>query len=160
MYSISLKWAGNLSRQLEDFMQKSLNFENYWDGVLDVMKKEKDRIFKSEGRSLQINPKWSPLSLTTQLARQRRQGYYKQQPNNPGILRWTWNLQDNIKTTKEKNSCAMEFKADYAEYHQTGKGARKRAVFEFTNDVKTNIMKAIQVQFNKEVGIWNARKGR
>ena len=158
MYSVSLKWAWSLSRQLEDFISKSLDFEKYRDSVLDVMKEEKNNIFNAGWKNLQIHQKRSPLSLTTQLSRQRRTGYYKQSPNNPWILRWTGNLQNNIKTDKTKNSCSMEFKSDYAIYHQDGKWSKKRAVFEFNNKIKTQIMKAIQVQFNEEIWIWNARK--
>lgn len=151
-------WWWNLSRSLEDFMNKAMKWENYRDGVLDTMEKFKDENFAKEWWTLQINPKRAPLSVATSKARIKRVWYYKQSPNRPWTLRWTWNLQENIQKIKSSLSCAMVFNANYAIYHQDGKGSKRRAVFEFSPQVKTEIMRTIQKQFNDEIGIRNARK--
>ena len=151
-------WWGNISRQLEDFMQQAMDRENYRPTVLDTMKKAKDENFKTEWGQLQINPKWAPLSVSTARARSRRTGYYKNPPNSPGLLRWTGNLQTNISTTADKLACTMTFNADYAHWHQEWQWSKHRAIFEFSNPVKAEIMRSIQTKFNEYVGIWNARK--
>lgn len=152
-----ISW-GNISRQLEWFMSKAMKRENYRDDVLDTMEKIKDKNFSSEWRQNVINPKWAPLSVWTALARAKRTWYYKRPSNRPSMLRWTGNLQDNIKRVKSQYSCQMIFNTQYAIYHQDGKWAKHRALFEFNPSVKAEIMRAIQKKFNEEIGIRNARK--
>jgi len=148
----------NLSRQLEKFIWTALKRPNYWDGVLKVMEELKDENFNTEWSWLTINPRRSPLSVSTVRARKQRSWYYRQSPSRPKILRWTWNLQDNISYIKDSTYCAMKFNAKYALFHQDWSWRMRRSVFEFNPKVKAEIMRAIQKQFDEEVGIWNARK--
>lgn len=157
MITLSITWWWNLSRQLEQFMEK-IPFENYADSIIWTMKEQKDENFKREGKNMQINPKWSPLTPSTQQARAKRSWYYKKSPNRPWVLRWTWNLQDNISTQKSKESVVMKFNADYAYRHQRGNWRMHRVLFEFNNPVKTEIIRAMQTYFNKEIWVRNARK--
>lgn len=158
MLKMSLVSWWNLSRQFEDFIKKWLNFENYRDWVLDKIDEMKNDNMKVEWWQLVINPKRAPLSVSTSKARARRTWYYKKSPNRPGILRWTWNLQDNITKIKNRYSCALVMNAKYAIYHQDGKGSKHRAMFEFNPRTKAEVVRIIQTQFNDEIGIWNARK--
>jgi hypothetical protein len=46
--SMSIISGGNLSRSLEDFMTKSMKWEDYWDDVLKTLEETKDKNFKEE----------------------------------------------------------------------------------------------------------------
>jgi phage gpG-like protein len=148
----------NLSRSLESFIKDKMDRKDYRDWVLDTMNDIKDKNFKSEWRDLKINRKRQPLSVSTSQARMKRTWYYKNQPRNPWILRWTGNLQENITREKKDLSCALIFNANYAIYHQDWQWSKHRTIFEFNNPVKAEIMRNIQTQFNKNIWIWNARK--
>lgn len=148
---------GNISREFEWFINKITNFQDYWDGVLDIMEEEKDKNFKTEWANMQITWRRNPLSPTTQKLRAQRSWYYKNPSNKPWILRWTGNLQEKIARKKNAWSCAMLFQMPYAIDHQAWKWRMKRPLFEFSPKVKAEIIRSIQTEFNKRIWIRNSR---
>lgn len=109
-----------------------------------------DKNFTSE--KSETEGRWSSLSNPTQKSRERRWWYYRQSPNNPGILRRTWKLQESVKKTATPLMGVLEYIAPYAKYHNIGWGKiPKRKFLELSPETK-HIIDGIFVKYmNKKI---------
>ena len=147
--TFEMQGAGNLIRSFGSLSNDISNFQPFMKEALDVIDKSKDENFKTKWSNLNNKRAW--LSPTTLKARKNRSWYYKQAPNNPSTLRWTWRLQENTKQTPEKSVWIYEFLQDYAKYHQTGSWKMKRPLFEFTSKVNAEISRKMQEFLNNNI---------
>ena len=115
---------------------------------IDEVKSAVDNNFEKEGSS--TAGKWKELSPKTKLMRQSKWWYYKKKSNNPGILRWTGNLQDSVEKTLGKKTGKIEWTASYAKYHQMGRNRRK--FIELSQATKTEIARYFLSHVYEETG--------
>ena len=121
--------------------------------IVDVVKDRTDELFEKEGSDVQNGPPWKPLSASTELSRKKRTGYYRNEPDNPGVLRWTGRLQNSAVKTKSKKQGTLEYTAPYAKYHQRGGGRLpRRKIIDLDTKTNEKIVKAIQKVINDNLG--------
>ncbi len=144
-----------LSRNLRLAVVKLSNMKEFHEDAIEIMDKRSDDLFKKKWRNVEKNPKWKPLASSTKKARANRTWYYKKTPNNPSVLRWTWNLQDNRTIKSNQNFGSMQFNAPYAVYHQRwGKNLPQRAIIDLDNNTNTKIIKALQKKVQKDLKVF------
>ena len=147
--SIKINWVTELSRNLRVTATKIQDFTPFIKDSLDIMKDRTDEIFKNQWNNVEKAPVWKALKSSTVMARNWRHWYYKQTPNNPWILRWTWNLQDNVTKEVWKNKWTLSYNAPYANFHQDWWGKLpKRAIIDLSNKTNELIIKAMQKLIN------------
>lgn len=147
--------ATQLSRNLRVFASELKNLRSFFDDALDIIAARSDSLFASDGRSVEKANPWPPLSERTLKARERRWGYYKKAPNNPGVLRWTGNLQELRNRRVTDRSGSLTFAAPYAIYHQRGSAQLpRRVVVDLSNSTNTEIVKALQLKIHTDLGIF------
>lgn len=145
-----------LSRNLRVAVRRLKDMQEFHKDAVGVMIERKDELFKNQGRTIAKNPKRKRLSPRTRKARNRRRGYYAQNPTtNPGILRWTGRLQNDIEERRNNNFGLMKFNAPYAPYHQKG-GRRlpKRVLMDLDNATNEKIVKKLQEKIQRDIGIF------
>lgn len=154
MVQISFKIDGEkqLSRNLRLFVDKIENLQPFYKEAIDIVAARKDAVFSAQGSNVQKGPKRAALASSTQLARSRGRGHYKKAPNNPGVLRWTGNLQDNTTTTITDRYGSFEMNAPYAIYHQRWWGKLpKRPILDLDNETNAEIVRALQKKINTDI---------
>lgn len=144
-----------LSRNLRLFVGKMENLSDFFREGIDIIESRTDDVFASQGANVEKAGRWPALADSTLKARKNRWGYYKKTPNNPGILRWTGNLQ----TKRAKNISdafgELTFGAPYGIYHQKGGGKLpQRVVIDLSNTTNELIVKALQSKVQREMGIF------
>jgi len=147
-----------LSRNLRVSAVSLAQMEEFHEESTDIIEERSDSLFKKRGRNLEKSNKWKGLSKGTKTARANKWGYYKQEPNNPSLLRWTGNLQDN--KTKNFNSMfgELSYNAEYAIYHHKGSGnLPKRALIDLSNSTNTLIVKAMQRKIERDLGVFGSQ---
>lgn len=141
-----------LSRNLRLFVDKIENLKPFYQDAIEIVKTRKDAVFSAQWSNVQKGPKRAALSSSTLTARGRGRGYYKNAPNNPGILRWTGRLQDDTTTTITDRYGSFEMNAPYAIYHQRGWGKLpKRPVLDLDNETNAEIVRALQKKINSDI---------
>lgn len=151
--SISIEWVPELSRNLWLLARNFANTQEMHQEAIDLVDDEIQSNFKSQGQKLMNNPKRAPLSERTKKARERGRWYYSKTPSSPGILRWTWNLQD--KKSRNINRIFGQLSMDmwYGGYHQRWSGKLpKRTIIELNVKLKAEIIRAIQTIIYKNTG--------
>lgn len=149
--TLEIAWWERLSRRIEGIEADLSNLWPFFKKAVDILSDKADEIFSTEGKRL-VGRRWRPLSPSTIKARQRRWWYYKLPPNNPSVLRWTWNLQDNRTKTSSNSWWQLIFNAPYAWYQHP-----KRKLIELDPKTSAEIIRALQVHINNKQGIRNIR---
>lgn len=145
-----VRWLGNILDWLDDLTTPLSE-------SVDLIEEKSKQNFDKEQSSTEW--KWNDLSPSTQRARSHRRWYYKQQPRNPGILRWTGRLQESIRKTVLMRMASIERTAPYAKYHQIWGGKiPKRKFIELDPATKTEIVRKFQSHVNDIVGMRNINK--
>lgn len=132
-----------LSRLLSD-MSLTVNdlSQPLWESI-DVVQQWVNDNFKQEWSKTW--GKRASLDSATSKARSRRWWYYKRQPNKPGILRWTWKMQESVKKKISRLYADIEWTTPYARFHQEWWGNLPRRKFiDLNKQTKDQIMKKIQ----------------
>lgn len=144
-----------MARNLRVVGEKLSNLTEFAKESLEIVEERKDEVFDKQGGTL----KWQSLAASTQRARANKWGYYKKGASNPGILRWTGNLQDNVTKKASANEAFLGFNASYAKYHQSG-GAHlpTRKVVDWDNKTKTKIIKALQKHLHESFGSFSDKR--
>lgn len=151
---IDIAWQTQLSRNLRLFADSLENLsEFYWEAIW-IIKERSDSIFAAAWSNVEKNPKWKPLSAATITARRKRTWHYKNAPNKPWVLRWTWRLQDDTTTTINDRYWSFEYNAPYAEKHQTWEWVPKRAFLDLDNRTNENIVKSLQNKIQRDIWIF------
>lgn len=140
-------------RWLENFDISRQEMSGFISDSLDIVKDHSDDIFKSEWSNVKNHNKRKQLSASTKTARKNRRWYYKKNPNNPGILRRTGNLQDNTSKNVMWDEGTLKWNADYAKYHLNG--ANKRVFIELDSGTKADIIRSLQTRIQKKIQAFN-----
>ena len=145
-------------------MSRSLRFNaeqlqrpaEFFRDAATLLEARTNQIWSEEGASLEHASPWPSLAPSTIKARERRWGYYKQTPNNPGVLRWTGNLQDHRNVTVNDDGCTIEFLEGYGPYHQDGSGDRppQRKFADIDDATSLEIQRALLRYLNDTQGVF------
>lgn len=154
--SISVNGEQQLSRNLRLLSENIDDMSEFTSGAVDIIEKRTNKIFQSQWSIVQKAPTRKPHAASTRKARAKRRWYYKKSPSRPGLLRWTWNLQNSIKKESSSKSWRVRFDADYAVYHQDGgKNLPKRALIDLDNRTNADIVRTLQTVINQAIGVFN-----
>jgi len=150
-----VNWQIQLSRNLRLVAINLKNLKPFFEKSLDIIKERTDEVFEKEWSNVEKNPKWRKLTPRVEKARIKRWWYYKKTPNNPWILRWTWNLQENITKEATNKNWVLIYNAPYAIYHQNWwLNLPKRAIIDLSNKVNDKIIKTLQMKINNDIKIF------
>lgn len=153
--TFSVNGEEQLSRNLRVLVSDLWDMQSFFEETLKIVEKRTDDIFKGKWANVAKWPKWKKLSPATIKARDKRRWYYKQTPNNPSLLRRTWNMQESRRTEFWKDYWLLVFDAPYADYHQEWwRNLPKRAIIDLSNDTNTKIVKAMQQKIQDTVKIF------
>jgi len=153
---MSINGDVQLSRNLRVLADDLKNLKPFYKEAIWIVKDKSDEIFKQEWKNIQKSNKWKWLSSGTKTARQNKRWYYKKPSNNPWVMRWTGNLQDNTTEIATKAFGLFKFNSSYAIYHQKGgKTLPKRALIDLDNKTNAEIIRALQGLINKQIWIFN-----
>ena len=145
-----------LSRNLRVLATWIDKLKPFYKDSINIVQKRSNSIFKKQGSNVEKSNKWAWLSSGTKKARDNRRWYYKQRPNNPKTLRWTWNLQDNVTKTVTSQFWIFKYNAPYAVFHQRGgRNLPKRAIIDLNNATNAKIVRTLQSFINKNIWIYN-----
>lgn len=153
--TLSVLWKEQLSRNLRVAVTQLPKMREFFQEACEIVSEKSDAIFSAGGSNVQKSPKRKQLSPATVKARQKWWWYYKNRPNNPWILRWTWKMQESKKIKVSDSSGILEFTDEKAMFHQQG-GWRlpQRAVLDLDNDTNTKIVKAMQQKIENDLGVF------
>lgn len=145
-----------LSRNLRVTIDQIQHPADFFQDALTIIEARVNQVFAEQGQSLEHGPAWPALAPSTQKARDRRWGYYKNTPSNPSILRWTGNLQDNRTKTVNDDGGEIAWQEPYAIFHQRGDGGKppQRMFVDVDNLTAAEVMRALQTHLNRETGIF------
>lgn len=150
-----------LSRNLRAFAQDLPRMYEFFQEAIDIIEARTDQIFASQGGNVEKAPSWAPLSAKTLKARDKRWGYYRATPNNPGMMRWTGRMQDTRNKNVSDQFGELSFTArsakgfNYPAAHQAGSGVLpKRVIIDLSNPTNDLIVKALQGKINRDLGIF------
>lgn len=158
MVQISYQVDGvdQLHRNLSLLIDNLDNLSDFFSESVDLIEKRTDELFKSEWKAVQKGNQWDELAPSTVKARERRWGYYKNQPwSNPWILQRTWNLRDS-RTKKINNiEASLTMDAYYAIFHHRG-GPKlpERSIIDLDNDTNAELVRILQNHIWKNVWIY------
>jgi hypothetical protein len=153
--TFSVNWQKQLSRNLRLAVTKLPQMRDFFKEACQIVSDKSDDLFTAQWTNVQKNPKWKQLAASTIKARQKGWWYYKKRPNNPGVLRWTWNLQESKKISVNDKSWMLQFEAPYAIHHQEwGKNLPRRAVIDLDNSTNEKIVKAMQKKVQEDLWIF------
>lgn len=152
---MSVNWDVQLSRNLRVLANNITDYSDFFKDALDIVQKRTNDMFTAQWKNLEKSSNWKDLSQTTLVARSSRQWYYKNAPNNPWVLRWTWRLQEDVAKIVGNTSASITWKAPYAEYHQEWWWRLpKRAIIDLSNETNNKIVKALQSKINRDIRIY------
>lgn len=154
--SFEIEWGGRLSRRIEGISANIKNLKPFFKKTADLVDTKIDKVFDSRWSVLKWK-KRSSLSQRTIVARRNRWWHYKLPPNNPSLLRWTGNLQDNRTKNHTNSSAQITFNAPYAVHHHFGKGRMKRRLIQLDEKLNAEIMRALVIHINDQFWIPNVR---
>lgn len=150
-----VNWQIQLSRNLRMTAINISNLTPFIKESIDIVHDRNNQVFEKEWSNVEKNQKWPTLKSKTLVARSRRWWYYKNTPNNPSTLRWTWRLQNDITKHINKNEWILKYNAPYAVYHQSWwKNLPRRAIIDLDNQTNTKIVKALQKFINNQTKIF------
>lgn len=149
--TLQLEWWDRLSRRIEGVDTMLSNLQPFFRDTVDLLKKKSDEVFSTKWQRL-LWWRWAWLSSSTTKARVNRRWYYRRQPNNPSVLRWTGNLQDNVTKKSTKDYGQLIFNAPYAWYHHVGRWQRRRKLVELDPKTNAEIIRILQTYIIKEFG--------
>ncbi len=152
---IELQWWSAISRSLEISAKWIKEFWPFFEESLWLVEESVDKAFETKGASTWS--RWKNLDARTTLARKRRYGYYKNNPNSPWILRWTWRMQESKLKIITELAWSLEYTDPKAKYHQFWYGVPKRSFIEFTPQLSAEITRALQKHINNVLWIANLR---
>lgn len=144
-----------LDRILLDAGKTLDNNQPFFKDAVDIIGKRSDDLFAQKGQNLEKSPKWKPHAESTKRARTKRQGYYKNPPNRPGLMRWTGNMQESQKKTVSQKFGKLEFTDEKAQWHWDGGGKSKlpqRRVIDLSNDTNRELVRAMQTAIYRQFG--------
>lgn len=154
--TIELQGGDKLSRSLEIAAREISDFEQFFDDSLTIVENSVQEAQKTSWSSTGLW-KREGLSSRTQLARQRRYGYYKNAPSSPGVLRWTWKMLSSTVKTVKKKFWSLEYTDPRAKYHQFGMWVPKRPFLVLDPKTNAEITRALQKHIDDTFGIANLR---
>lgn len=157
MVQLNFKVSGatQLSRNLRLFVEKLSNLKEFFDEALTIVEGRSNALFGAQGRNVEKAGPWPPLAPSTIKARERRWGYYKRNPSNPSVLRWTGALQDSRARQVSDRFGRLEWTMPYAPYHQEGGGTLpRRVIVDLSNPTNAEIVRALQAKVQKDIGIF------
>lgn len=132
-----------LIRQLDIAIGQLKDFSVPLQESMELIKAKTDQNFAK--KTSDTAWRWSSLSPSTTTARANRRWYYKNAPSNPGILRWTWRLQESVKIAVTSTMWSIEYTAPYAVYHQMwGWDVPRRKFLELDTSTKAEIARKFQ----------------
>lgn len=156
LIKISVTGHTQVARNLRVFASRLDQMAEFYQEALDIVEFRIDDVFSREGSNVQKAEPWEPLAESTLKARARGWGYYKNQPSNPSMLRWTGTMQDNRTRTITDNYGVLRFPTSYAIYHQNpyiaGRPPR-RVIIDIDNPTIAEIVRALQTKINRDMGI-------
>lgn len=148
-------WEVQLSRNLRVAWSGISDLTSFIKDALEIVHNRSNDLWAKKWQNLEKSPNWPALASRTQKARERRWWIYKSSPNNPQIMRWTWNLQDNVTKKSSKNEGILSYNAPYAIYHQQwSKNLPKRAIIDLSSATNNEIVKSLQMKINKDLWIF------
>lgn len=154
--SFDIQGGDKLSRSLQIAAKWIKDYKKFFDDSLDIVEKNTDNNFKTQGSSTN-EWRWKNLSSDTERARKNRSWHYRKQPSNPWVLRWTWQLQDGKDRRVGRTVASLEYTTPYAKYHQFGYWVPKRKFLEFNQTVNQEITRALQTHIDNVLWIANLR---
>ena len=104
-----------ITRKLEYSVKQLGNLKPFFKEAFGMIEQNIDKNFKNT--ATQRFGAWKRLATSTVNARNKRQGYYRRNPNNPNILRWTGALQDNREILISQYGGQLTMTAPHAKYH-------------------------------------------
>lgn len=148
-----------LSRNLRVFSNSMSDMSDFYRDAVGVVEKRTDEVFGGKGKNVEKGAKWKRLAESTEKARSRRWGYYKNEPvADASTLVWTGNLRDNRTRKSGKNYGKLTFNAPYAIYHHRGGGnLPKRSIIDLSRKTNQEIVRALQKKIHKEIGIFGSQ---
>lgn len=137
----------------------ALSLGEFHQEAVSIVKERSDELFSNAGANVQNWPSWKSLSPTTERMRAKRSGYYKKEPNNPWVLRWTGRLQNSAVQSSNKQEGSLEYTAPYAIKHQRGwPRLPRRKIIDIDMKTSTKIVKALQRIVNDQIWIFWRQK--
>ena len=151
--SMSVDGVTELSRELLLLAKGFHDTQEMQIRIITLVGDNVQQTFYKAGTNLQNSSSWASLSPRTEKARERGRGYYSKPSNNPGILRWTGNLQDKRSTTVTKVFGQLSMDMGYGIYHQRGgKNLPKRTIIELNDKLKAEIVRVVQTVVYEKAG--------
>lgn len=135
MLTLTTTGLDEISIKLQNLVDGLADFTPAFEDLEGPLVQEFQANIASEGELL---GGWIPLAESTELAREKRWGYYKQDPvGGGGMLSWTGTMGSGFVGESDQNSITITNAVDYATYQHFGntRGTPARAIVGSTDTI-------------------------
>lgn len=150
-----------VSRNLRLLAKEIPELKTPFGQILDAVQLRTASMFKAGGSNVAKAGAWPALAESTLRARKNGWGYYKQTPNNPGIMRWTGAAQDKVLKQATDSFGLLQHTAvskkgfNYPLAHQKGSGRLpQRVIIDIDEATIAEMQRIFQKHVHDKIGMF------